>query len=340
MEQALLRRRELEPDIVLGQLELWIGVGANLSWPWIDVAVRIGKGWGVFLDLNGPMVKRPDFLTFVPALRDFVEGRRDDVALASYGGSMRITLLRDENGIRHAEAWFKHGANTQTVMFSVWEESLCNALAPAEAAAERVRTARTTGWVPDPGRLAFLPHATGLEPPDKLQHFEAWDSGLVPDGDVRFDYEVDGYGWYGGNIHVGDKRGEFGGGWLTDFKGDLLRAALALLAGETRVIVTCQGEPGLTLIEFSTALLRSEVTDEDLPERAVHGCWIRIRDLDEATGEEKGVEFEALARSPRAVAEAIYHMAAAQFEHGAGFWSDAMAALEGALATVPRKPED
>jgi hypothetical protein len=71
VDQAIERRRTLDADIVLGQLELWVGVGRNLSWPWIDVAVRVGRGWGTpFVDLNGPMVKRPDFIAFVPALRD------------------------------------------------------------------------------------------------------------------------------------------------------------------------------------------------------------------------------------------------------------------------------
>lgn len=340
MEQALARRRERDADIVLGQLELWIGIGANIAWPWIDVAVRIGKGWGVFLDLNGPMVQRPDFLAFAPALRDFAEGRRNDAFLGSLGGSMRITLRRDEHGALRGEALFQHGPNSQTVWFSIWDESLRAAVPRAEEALERVKTARTTGWVPDPGRLAFLPHATGLEPPDKLQHFEAWESGLVSEAPVSFEYHVDGYGWYEGTIRVGDKRGDFGGSWLSGFLGDLLCTALMLLAGKSHAEVLCRGEPGLTAIEFSTVMLRTEVNAEHLPERSVDGCWIRIRELDDATGEERSLEFEGLCRSPRAVAEAIYKMALKQFEAGAGPWSDALAALEGALASVPRKPED
>jgi hypothetical protein len=340
MEQALLRRRELEPDIVLGQLELWIGVGANFAWPWIDVAVRIGKGWGVFLDLNGPLVQRPDFATFVPALRAFAEGQRDDALLGSYGGSMRITLRRDEHGALRGEAWFQHAPNSQSVLFSIWEGSLQAAVARAEEALERVMAARTTGWLPTPARLDLLPRATDLEPPAKPQHFEAWDSGLVPDGELTIDYFVDGYGWYEGTVQVGEKRGEFGGSWLSDAKGDLLRAGLALLAGQDRAEVLCHGEPGLTRIEFATELLRTEVTEENLPSHAYHGVWIRIRELDHDSGADRELLFEALCRSPRAVAEAIYRMALKQFEHGAGFWSNPMAALEGALATVPLTPGD
>lgn len=340
MEQALARRREQDADIVLGQLELWIGIGANFAWPWIDVAVRIGKGWGVFLDLNGPMVQRPDFLAFVPALRDFAEGRRDDAFLGSLGGSMRITLRRDEHGALRGEAWFQHGPNSQTVWFSIWDESLRAAVLRAEEALERVKTARTTGWMPAPDRLVFLPHATGLEPPEPLQHFEAWDSGLSPDGDVRFDHAVDCYGWYEGTISVGEKRGDFGGGWLSDFKGDLMRAGLSLLAGADQAEVMCHAEPGLTRIEFATQQLRRDVTEENLPKQSHYGCWVRIREMDHHSGVPGSLEFEALCRSPRAVAEAIYQMAVKQFEGGAGPWSDALAALEGALASVPRKPAD
>jgi hypothetical protein len=71
-----------------------------------------------------------------------------------------------------------------------------------------------------------------------------------------------------------------------------------------------------------------------------YGCIIRIRQIDDSSGEPLEPEFEALIRSPRAVAEAIYRMALTHFRHGAGPWSDAMAALEGALATVPRDPGD
>jgi len=340
LEQALDRRRALEADIALGQLELWIGVGANIAWPWLDVAVRIGKGWGVFVDHHAPMVQRPDFIAFVPALREFVERSRDDVFLGSLGGSMRITLRRSESGALYGEAWFHHGANTQTVSFSIWEDALHAALRGAEAALERVKSGRDHGWVPAPDRLDLLPHASASEAPPAPQRFEAWDSGLGDGEEVNLEYVYDAYGWYGVSVRVGEKQGEFGGSSLTDAMGDLLRAALALLAGAPRTELTCNAEPGLTRVEFERQALRTEVTESGLPKQSRYGCWIRIREIDDQTGAEREAEFEGLCRSPRAVAEAIYRMALPHFRDGAGPWSDAMAALEGALATVPRKPED
>lgn len=340
MEQAVERRRTLDADIVLGQLELWVGVGRNLSWPWIDVAVRIGKGWGApFVDLNGPMVKRPDFMAFVPALRDFAEGRRDDALLASLGGSMRLTLRRSEPEWLYGEAWFQHGPNSQTVSFSLWEGVLAAAAESAEAALERVKSARELGWLPQPDRLSLFPNITDPVEPDAPKPFAAWTSGHAGE-EVQLEYVVDGYGWYSIAVRVGERLGEFGGSYLTDPMGDLLRTALLLLAGADRAELMCNAEPGLTRVEFERERIRFDVDQSGMPERHIHGCRIRIREIDYQTGEKLDPEFDALARSPRAVAEAIYRMALAHFQDGAGPWSDPLAALEGALATVPPKPED
>lgn len=340
LEQAIARRRTLDADIELGQLELWVGVGRNLSWPWIDVAVRVGRGWGTpFLDINGPMVKRPDFVAFVPALRDFAEGKRDDALLASLGGSMRITLRRSEHGSLYGEAWFQHGPNSQTVAFSLWEGALAAAADGAEAALQRVKSARELGWLPEPDRLGLFPRVTDRAEPEVPRRFDAWSSGRCGE-DVRLEYVFDGYGWYGIELWVGERHGEFGGGYLTDPMGDLLRAALLLVAGADRAELMCNAEPGLTRVEFARERVRFDVDESGMPERHLYGCQIRIREIDHQTGEEREPEFDALARSPRAVAEAIYRMALAHFKDGAGPWSDPMAALEGALATVPRKTED
>jgi hypothetical protein len=153
--------------------------------------------------------------------------------------------------------------------------------------------------------------------------------------DVEFDYAVDGYGWYSVSVRTDSKAGGFGGGYLTDPMGDLLRAGLVLLAGAPRAELTCDSEPALTRVEFERVLLG---TDDSVPwgGRARYGCRIRIGEVDDFGGALQGPEFEALCRSPRAVAEAIYRMAVPHFRHGAGPWSDAMAALEGALAAVSK----
>jgi hypothetical protein len=340
LDQAVERRRKLDADIVLGQLELWVGVGRNLSWPWIDVALRVGRGWGgPLLDVNGPMVKRPDFIAFVPALRDFADGKRDDALLASLGGSMRVTLRRSEPGWLYGEVWFQRGPNSHTISFSLWEGTLAAAAEGAEAALERVKSARELGWVPGPDRLSLFPSATDPAEAEAPRRYDAWSSGACGD-DVRLEYVVDGYGWYGIQIWVGEQCGECGGSYLTDPMGDLLRAALLMVAGASRAELTCNAEPGLTRVEFIREPIRFDVDESGMPERQVYGCRIRIWEVDPQSGKDCEAEFDALARSPRAVAEAIYRMALAHFKEGAGPWSDPMAALEGALATVPVKADD
>ncbi|RYD91773.1 MAG: hypothetical protein EOP61_26965 [Sphingomonadales bacterium] len=273
------------------------------------------------------------------ALRVFAENRRDDAFLGSLGGSMRVTLRRSEHGSLQGEAFFQHGPSSQTVSFSLWDASLQAAVAQAEIALERVLAADHLGWIPDPNFLERMPHVTDPQPPEMPRAFPAWDAGLGEGEDVTFDYEVDGYGWYAITVKVGDKTGETGGSYLTDSKGDLIRAALAMLAGADKAEVTFRGEPGHVVLELQRVNLRSdEATEVGLPGRSYFGCWVRIRDLYDNPVGGGTLEFEALCRSPRAVAEAIYRMALAHFEGGAGFWSPAMASLEGALKTVPRQP--
>lgn len=157
---------------------------------------------------------------------------------------------------------------------------------------------------------------------------------------MRLEYVIDGYGWYGVEIWVGEHRGGFGGSYLTDSMGDLLRAALLLLAKADRAELTCNAEPGITRVEFVREQVRFDVDESGMPKCNVYGCRIRIREIDYQNGEEQEPEFDARARSPRAVVEAIYGMALAHFRDGAGPWSDPLAALEGALATVPREIDD
>ena len=338
-EKAVDRRREQEPDIVIGPLAMWVGTGEGLSWPWIDVAVRIGTGWEKVVDLHGPMVQRPDLLALAPAIREFAERKRDDVTLASIGGSMRLMLRRSEYGSLRGEASFNRGRVSQTVSFTLWEETLSPA-AGAEATAQRLKEAQW-GWTPSPewlGADGLLPRDSGIEEgePEDRQPIGPWDPGLGAGEDIEFEYVVDGYGWYSIRLRTATKAGGLDGGYLTDPMGDLLRAGLSLIAGASRAELTLDAEPALTRLEFERVLLS---LDDTAPQRARtrHGCRIRIREVDDYPGgETHEPEFEALCRSPRAVAEAIYRMALPHFRDGAGPWSDAMAALEAALAAVPQ----
>lgn len=340
-ETAYGRRQALPADIKLGWMEIWVGVGRNQAWPWLDVAVRVGTGWDNVLDHHGGFFKRPDFIAFVPKLRDFVEGRLDEVWLRSTGSSMSLKLQRQEPGWYRGEASFDRGHNGITVRFKMWDESLAAAVLAAEATLARIKAGTNWGWVPKLGRPDTKPRAALLEVSQPPSNFPAWESGWGDGEELSFEYEVDGYGWYSGAIVVGEQRGYFGGSSLTDSKGDLIRAALLLLAGKDRVDIMCTSEPGLARIEFETMTLRTaEGPELGVPGPTQTGCVIRIRGIDHFTEAEEEVEFAAIARSPRAVAEAIYQVMLELFKDGAGPWSDAMAALEGALATVPRKAGD
>jgi hypothetical protein len=337
-EKAIERRRGQGPDILIGPMAMWVGTGEGHSWPWVDVAVRIGSGWEKVVDLHGPMLQRPDLLSLAPALREFAEGKRNDVSLASIGSSMRLLLRRSEFGSLSGEAWFNRGPVSQTASFALWEEALAPAAEGAELTAQRLTDAQW-GWTPSQemdGADALLPRDSGIEEDfgEDRSKTGPWDSGLGPGEDISFDYQIDGYGWYSIGVRTETKEGGFGGGYLTDPMGDLLRAGLALLAGASGAEVTLNGEPGLTRVEFERVLLG---IDDAAPARAAvrYGCRIRIGALDHFGGELLEPEFEALCRSPRAVAEAIYRMALPHFRHGAGPWSDAMASLEAALAAVP-----
>ena len=340
MDEIIARRRTQPPDLSIGPLAFWVGTGNGLSWPWLDLAVRVGEGWERIADVHGALVQRPDFLEFLAALRAFIAGDRADAALGSIGGSLRLLLRRSDQGSLRGELWLQRGGNSQTVIFSLWKGVLPAALADAEALAARM-AAEERGWRPTPGRVLpddpFLPRDSGIDDPEPDRPPpEGWDAGLAPADEVAFDYVVDGYGWYGVEIRVGDRTGGFGGGYLTDPMGDLLRAALVMLADGDRAELICNAEPGLTRVEFTSEILGVDVDAGGRASRR-DGCRIRIREIDHHSGAAaEAPEFDALCRSSRAVAEAIYRMALRHFMDGAGPWSVPMAALEGALAAVPR----
>ncbi|MDF7774121.1 hypothetical protein P1X14_02580 [Sphingomonas sp. AOB5] len=332
MSDALERRKTLDPDIEIGPLAIWVGSGKGHSWPWIDLAIRVGTGYEKLLDANGPMVKRPDLIAFFRAFRDFVRKLRHDVVLSSSGSSMRLTLQRSDEGSLRGELWFERWRVNQTLSFALWDGAFEHAIAQVDAVHARLLDAERS-WVPQPARLDIRDSAI----PDEVQparKWEPWDSGLGDGQPVRLRYEIDGYGWYGITVWVGEKQGEFGGGYMTDPMGDLLRCALLLVAGQRKAEMFCNAEPDLTFVEFEEIVVRMDVDAAGDPVHH-HGCAIRIRP-DDHRGEPMDPEFEGVATSPRAVAEAIYLMALEHFRDGAGPWSRPMAALEGALATVPR----
>jgi hypothetical protein len=116
------------------------------------------------VDLHGPMLQRPDLLALAPAIRGFVERKRDDVLLASLGGSLRLMLRRSEYGSLSGEAWFSRGRISQSIVFGLWQEALAPALEGAERTARRLKDAQW-GWTPSAflDGDALLPRDSGID---------------------------------------------------------------------------------------------------------------------------------------------------------------------------------
>lgn len=335
IESAVARRQSLPPDLKIGWLSLWFGQSARRTW--LDMAVRAGEGWDMVADVHGPLVQRKDLAPFVGEMRRFAAEEVDEARLASSGGALRIMLKRS-HGWTRAEVGLNRGHLSQTISFNLWQQSLDEAVPAAEATLARLEQANR-GWRPK--WLFGKPDAAGParaiesdEAPDMPERtVEAWESGIRT-GDVSFRYMVDGFGWYAVDVRIGDACGEFGGGYLTDAMGDMLRSALTILAGGRRAEFVCHAEPGLTRVTFERVLLNVESGPMETAVRN-EGCRVEIREIDHHSGEEEPAQFDACCHSPMALAEAVYTMACAHFADGTQPTSPAaLAALEGALIAV------
>lgn len=335
IEAAEERRTMLPPDIKLGWLSLWIGESANRTW--LDVAAEVRESSVDIIAMHGPLVQRRDFLAFLDALEIFAAGAADEAMLWSEGGSLRLHLARPEAGWMRMSVWLRWGRVEHSIVFRLWEEALEVAVTGAAQARERLARSNR-GWRP---RLPVALTGDRPGPPEPIRvaaqapdnRFADWDSGIQT-GDVSFRYAVEGFGWYGVDVRIGELRGEFGGGYLTDAMGDMLRGALAMLAGAQRFEFTCNAEPGLTRVAFERVQLRV-VGGTRASTRAIHGCRVLVQEIDHFNGTDGEVEFDAVCHSPRALAEAIYRMAAEHFVDGTRPTNPAaLAALEGALVAV------
>lgn len=335
IETAAERRNALPPDIKLGWLSLWIGDSAGRTW--LDVVAEVRESSFDVLAFKGPKIQLPDFRPFVAGLEAFTAGSVDEVTLASQGGSLRIALSRSEPGWMRLRTWLRWGHIEHNFSFRLWQEALDEAVTGARATLQRLESGNR-GWRP---RLLDLLERSGpaapvpipVPLPDTSDRIEDWDSGIET-GDVTFRYEIDGYGWYGVDVRVGDQSGAFGGGYLTDAMGDMVRGALAMLAGARRFEFMCHAEPGLTRVTFEQVQLRV-IGGSRTSARAVHGCRVLVQEVDHFNGADGTVDFDAVCHSPRALAEAVYRMAAVHFAGGTHpTHPAALAALEGALAAV------
>ena len=345
-DNAEERRRRLKPDITFGRLALWVGNSRGRTW--LDIALRVGDEYETLAENQGPLLQRRDLKAFPEILAEFENQEDGEVQLTSDGAGLAIALKR----YAHSEANYcivqlRRGDLNQRISFAVTRSHLTTALADLRAVIERIEREDAPRWRPTPQQIDMSgeedpatawdgPAAPPLvKPPSPpLPPAEPWDAGLGEGEMVAFDYVVDGVGWFAVTVRAGPTKGGFGGSsWITDAMGDLLRAGLALLAGAARAEVICDAEPFITRVEFERVLLKQE-TGRDGRLREIHGCWIRIREIDHQTEEPGPAEFEALCRSPRQVAEALYRMALPHFADHARSDYLTMAALEGALQGV------
>lgn len=335
IEAAAERRETLAPDIKLGWLSLWIGESAKRTW--LDVALEVRESSFNIIAMHGPMVQRTDFNAFLDAMDAFAAGASDEAMLASDGGSLRLHLTRPQPGWMRLSLWLRWGRVEHSIVFGLWQEALDIAI--AGAVPTRARLARgNRGWRPKlvailSGDRAGLPEPIPAALPVSDNRIADWESGTET-GDVSLSYTVDGHGWYGVDVRIGDAHGEFGGGLLTDAMGDMVRGALSMLAGAQRFVFTCNAEPGLTRVTFERVHLRV-IGGTRTSARSVFGCRMLVQEIDHFDGADGTVTFDAVCHSPRALAEAIYLMAAEHFANGTHPTNPAaLAALEGALVAV------
>lgn len=335
IETATERRDALPPDIKLGWLSLWIGASGRATW--LDIAAEVRESSIDILVFKGPLIQQADLKPFVLALEGFAAGSTDEAVLASLGGSLRITLSRSKSGWMRLHAWLIWGRVEHNFTFGLWQEALDQAVSGARMTLARIEAARR-GCRPrflelfvrsGPG----APQPVSVTLPETSDRIEDWDSGITT-GDIAFRYEIDGFGWYGVEVRVGDEVGEFGGGYLTDALGDMLRGALAMLAGAPSFTFMCHAEPGLTRVTFERVQTRG-IGGTRMTARTLYGCRVLVQEINHLNGSDGTVEFDAVCHSPRALAEAIYRMAAPHFATGTHPTNPAaLAALEGALVAV------
>jgi TonB family protein len=172
--------------------------------------------------------------------------------------------------------------------------------------------------------------------PQRVRRKIAWNARcrephVLDAAEVEFDYHVDGVGWFGVGVHIGAKEDGFGGGWLTDYMGDLLRAGIALASGIREAQATFNSEPFINRLEFEVVTLNQSHRARNNEWTANDACWVRLREIDYQNLIPQHVEFEGLCYSPLAVAEALYRMAYPLFEQNVRTDYPTFAALAAAL---------
>jgi TonB family protein len=244
-----------------------------------------------------------------------------------------------------AEADAANQKGVAEVHFTVSREGVPERIELADPTSIASLDAATLAIVAERFRYEPARDANGEPVPQRRRRKIAWllrrDGPVVLDAaEPDFEYIIDGVGWMAVHARIGTKEGGAGGSsWMTEPMADLLRAGTALAGGVRRIEIGFNAEPFLSRLEFEVETLNSSVMGRGEGGRwtATDACWIRARDIDHFTMEPSPEpDFEALAYSPLAVAEAIYSMALPLFEQNDRGDFPEFAALVAAIAAARR----
>jgi hypothetical protein len=149
---------------------------------------------------------------------------------------------------------------------------------------------------------------------------------------IALEFVDEGAGWFHLNVRAGDTEYCVGGSsYVTRPIGDLLRAALAMVADADRADVWFNAEPSVLRLTVRRELLnRTESGDGWEPE---WGCRVMATWVDQNTLVDGDPEFDILCWSPIAFARATLQMAKPHCREDAVSFRP-FVALEGALRAV------
>ena len=324
------------PDVVLGTLNLWFegALGAN---GWLDVVAWVGDHFQTLLHTRGPLIRKPDLAGFGAALADLADQEEGEAYLPAIDFSLGLHIKRRRYpGGSFCTVALRSCAGDQTISIHCDPARFLEAAEGVRAALERLAQARARAWTPallggppeTRERLARLVGAVGSNPaPDRPTRPAPPPPPPVVAGPTpEFRFSVEGLGWHGLTIRVGDAEHEAGGSDIGGNLDDLIRAGLMLASGAYRAEVVFNAEPMLTRLEFET-LYR---TDDLPPFRPV---VLRVLEQNHDSAPST-IELETICDSALGVAQALYRMALPHYIANDRVDRFAFAALEGALAAI------
>ena len=320
------------PDVTLGTFRLWIE-GPQGSSGWLDCVAYVGDHFQTLMHTRGALMLKADLDAFGAGLSRVARDEASD-AILPRSGPLGLRVGRVSPGSTpFCEVGLGTTAGEQKISLHCRPAQLQAAVDGVEAALARLARERAKRWLP-----AILGGSTDVPPAPRLVGPVGRKPGperpaqpkappLPAFPEPEFKYVVDGPGWHGVTLRVGDRVHEMGGSDIGADMIDLLRAALALAAGAPRAELVFNGEPDLERLEFEAVYGYGRLPPH-LP------CRIRAVELRGRDAKPGRVAFEAVCLSGLGAARALYRMALPHFIENDRYDRLTFAALEGALAAI------